>query len=99
MAIDFDTTDNRLLIVESFSPILTPRNYRSKFGQLLEHSPFCERDIRAPHELETHDELGDFVIKIKKENKIHEKPVQKIHRLNCSEKSNCCRKCKSSLSD
>ena len=70
--IDFDTTDNRLLIVESFSPILTPRNYRSKFGQLLEHSPFCERDIRAPHELETHDELGDFVIKIKKENKIHE---------------------------
>lgn len=70
--IEFDTTDNRLLIVESFSPILTPRNYRSKFGQLLEHSPFCERDIRAPHELETHDELGDFVIKIKKENKIHE---------------------------
>lgn len=70
--IDFDTTDNRLLIVESFSPILTPRNYRSKFGQLLEHSPFCERDIRAPHELETHDELCDFVIKIKKENKIHE---------------------------
>lgn len=70
--IDFDTEDNRLFIVESFSPILTPRNYRSRFGQLLEHSPFCERDFRVPTELETHDEKGDFVIKIKKENVLHE---------------------------
>jgi len=70
--IEFDTEDNRLFIVESFSPLYTPRNYRSKFGQLLEHSPFCERDFRAPHEIETHDELGDFTIKIKKENMLHE---------------------------
>ena len=70
--IDFDTEDNRLFIVESFSPILTPRNYRSRFGQLLEHSPFCERDFKIPTELETHDEKGDFVIKIKKENMLHE---------------------------
>ena len=70
--IEFDTEDNRLFIVESFSPILTPRTYRSKFGQLLEHSPFCERDFRVPEELETHDEKGDFVIKIKKENVLHE---------------------------
>jgi len=70
--IEFDTEDNRLFIVESFSPIYTPKNYRSKFGQLLEHSPFCERDLRGPSELETHDELGDFIIKIKKENTLHE---------------------------
>lgn len=70
--IEFDTEDNRLFIVESFSPLYTPRNYRSKFGQLLEHSPFCERDFRAPHEIETHDELGEFTIKIKKENMLHE---------------------------
>lgn len=70
--IDFDQEDNRLFIVESFSPVLTPRTYRNKFGQLLEHSPFCERDFRAPSELETHDELGDFVIKVKKENVLHE---------------------------
>jgi homogentisate 1,2-dioxygenase len=70
--IDFETTDNRLLIVESFSPIVTPKRYRNGFGQLLEHSPFCERDIRAPHELETHDEKGDFLIKIKKENVMHD---------------------------
>gem|GEM_PF-2038124 len=58
--IEFDTDDNRLFIVESFSPILTPRTYRNKFGQLLEHSPFCERDLRAPEVLETHDEKGEF---------------------------------------
>ncbi len=70
--IEFDTEDNRLLIVESFSPVLTPRNYRNNFGQLLEHSPFCERDFRAPSVLETHDEKGDFVVKTKKENVLHE---------------------------
>ncbi|XP_020909901.1 uncharacterized protein LOC110247777, partial [Exaiptasia diaphana] len=65
--IDFDTEDNRLFIVESFHPIYTPKRYRNWFGQLLEHSPFCERDFRAPSELETYDEHGDFLIKIKKE--------------------------------
>lgn len=70
--IDFDTPNNRLFIVESFSPILTPKRYRNNFGQLLEHSPFCERDFRTPEKLETHDEKGEFVIKIKKENVIHE---------------------------
>jgi homogentisate 1,2-dioxygenase len=69
--IEFETEDNRLFIVESFSPVYTPKRYRNHFGQLLEHSPFCERDIRRPSELETHDEQGDFLIKIKKENKIH----------------------------
>ncbi|AEA43962.1 homogentisate 1,2-dioxygenase [Fluviicola taffensis] len=69
---EFETEKNRLFIVESFSPIYTPKNYRNKFGQLLEHSPFCERDFRGPSELETHDELGTFTILIKKENMLHE---------------------------
>jgi homogentisate 1,2-dioxygenase len=70
--IDFDTADNRLFIVESFSPIVTPKRYRNNFGQLLEHSPFCERDLRRPSALETHDEKGEFIIKIRKENVLHE---------------------------
>ena len=70
--LEFETEDNRFLIVESFSPVLTPRNYRNNFGQLLEHSPFCERDFRAPSELETHDEKGDFIVKTKKQNVLHE---------------------------
>ena len=70
--IDFDTEDNRLFIVESFSPVITPKRYRNNFGQLLEHSPFCERDLKVPTELETHNEKGEFLIKIKKENVLHE---------------------------
>ena len=37
-----------LLIVESKGSIETPSRYRNEFGQLLEHSPFCERDIKIP---------------------------------------------------
>ncbi|RFC55965.1 homogentisate 1,2-dioxygenase [Brumimicrobium aurantiacum] len=69
--IHFDGKDNRLFIVESFSPMYTPKRYRNKFGQLMEHSPFCERDFRAPSELETHDEKGEFLMKIKKQNALH----------------------------
>ena len=68
---DFDTEENRLMIVESFSPVVTPKRYRNNFGQLLEHSPFCERDIKKPTELETHDEKGDFLLYIKKQNQLY----------------------------
>lgn len=68
----FDSNDNKLFIVESYTPVYTPKRYRNHFGQMLENSPYCERDIRVPDRLETHDELGDFIIKIKKEHMIHE---------------------------
>jgi homogentisate 1,2-dioxygenase len=64
--IHFNDANNRLFIVESFSPIRFPKRYQSKYGQLLEHSPFCERDIRVPQNLQTHDEKGDFIIRAKK---------------------------------
>lgn len=70
--LQFNDEDNRLFIVESRHPIYTPKRYRNWFGQLLEHSPFCERDIRKPQELETHDEKGEFLIKIKKNDEIFE---------------------------
>lgn len=70
--IDFDTADNRLLFAESFHPIYTPKRYRNWFGQLLEHSPFCERDYKLPQGLETHDEKGDFIMKIKKQGVLYE---------------------------
>ena len=68
--IDFETTDNRLFIVESFHPLRFPKRYTNKNGQLLEHSPFCERDIRTPENLETHDQKGDFLVKIKRSDKL-----------------------------
>ena len=70
--IEFDSSDNRILYAESFHPIYTPKRYRNWFGQLLEHSPFCERDYKLPEDLETHDESGDFIIKVKKQNTLHE---------------------------
>lgn len=70
--IEFDSEDNRLLYAESFRPIYTPKRYRNWFGQMLEHSPFCERDYKLPQDLETHDETGEFVIKVKKQNMLHE---------------------------
>ena len=69
--IEFKDENNRLLILESFSPIYTPKKYRNNFGQLMEHSPYCERDFRCPQDLETHDEEGEFTIKIKKQGIIY----------------------------
>lgn len=69
--IEFDTEDNRILYAESFHPIYTPKRYRNWFGQLLEHSPFCERDYKLPQDLQTHDEKGEFVMKIKKQGMLH----------------------------
>ena len=66
----FNTPDNKLLFIESFDPIFTPRRYRNDFGQLLEHSPFCERDIKRPSNLQTRDEQGEFDIFIKKKGMI-----------------------------
>jgi len=69
--IEFDTEDNRLLVTESYSPIYTPKRYRNWFGQHLEHSPFCERDFKLPQNLQTHDEKGEFVIRVKKQGQLH----------------------------
>ncbi|MDI1353923.1 MAG: homogentisate 1,2-dioxygenase [bacterium] len=68
----FDAADNRLLYCESHSPYYTPKRYKNSQGQLLEHSPFCERDYKLPTVLETHDEKGDFLMKVKKEGMMHE---------------------------
>lgn len=70
--IEFDSENNRIFYLETHHPLYTPKRYRNWFGQMLEHSPFCERDYKLPQDLETHDEKGDFLIKIKKQNNIHQ---------------------------
>ena len=63
----FTSPDPRtLVIIESVGFVRTPKRYRNEFGQLLEHSPYSERDIRRPTDLETHDETGDFPVLVKK---------------------------------
>ncbi|RYD77667.1 MULTISPECIES: homogentisate 1,2-dioxygenase [Pedobacter] len=68
---EFDTEQNRLFIVESFSPLRPPKRYLNQYGQLMEHSPYCERDLRLPENLQTHDEYGNFKVLIKKQGLIY----------------------------
>jgi homogentisate 1,2-dioxygenase len=69
--IEFETEANRLLFIESFGPIRYPKRYMSKEGQLMEHAPYCERDIKPPTKLVTHNETGEFKIYTKKKNKLY----------------------------
>lgn len=69
--VSFDQPDNRIFMVESYSPIRYPKKYLSPNGQLLEHSPYCERDIRGPVGLNPRDEKGDFLIRTKKSGKVY----------------------------
>jgi homogentisate 1,2-dioxygenase len=63
----FNTPDNRMLVVESPSPIYPPKRYQNSVGQLMEHSPYCERDIKLPVNLKTNDQHGDYLVYIKKQ--------------------------------
>ncbi len=64
--IEFENENNRLFIIESFSPITFPKRYLSKYGQLLENSPYCERDLRLPQDLQTIDKEGEYLVQVKK---------------------------------
>ncbi|MEX2103808.1 MAG: homogentisate 1,2-dioxygenase, partial [Bacilli bacterium] len=65
-----ESDDQRMLIIEANGAIESPKRYRNEYGQLLEHSPFCERDIRVPEKLETHVEEGEFEVRVKARNQL-----------------------------
>ncbi len=54
----------RLLCIEASSHIVPPRRYLSRHGQFLEQSPYCERDLRVPGELES-DDATDVEVYVK----------------------------------
>jgi homogentisate 1,2-dioxygenase len=60
----------RLLVIETTGEITTPRRYRNEHGQLLEHAPYCERDIRPPVELLARDERGTFEVRVRARGRI-----------------------------
>ena len=68
----FDPGTIRMLVLESTGELRTPPHYRSEHGQLLEISPYCERDIRAPASLPVHEEQGEFCLLVKKDNRLTE---------------------------
>ncbi|MCR8985892.1 homogentisate 1,2-dioxygenase [Brevibacillus laterosporus] len=65
------TEDTRFLVIESQNEIVPPKRYRNEHGQLLEHSPFCERDMRLPERLETHVEEGSFEVQVKQNHTLY----------------------------
>jgi len=68
-----DSSNNvRLLVVETPSTIRIPRRYLNELGQCMEHSPYCERDIRPPDQLPTHDERGEFRVVVKQRDVLTE---------------------------
>lgn len=69
--VEWDDEPIKLLIIESVNPVETVKRYRNELGQLLEHSPYCERDIRPPSELVTEREKGDYLVKIKHDDMLH----------------------------
>ncbi|MDQ0341025.1 homogentisate 1,2-dioxygenase [Caldalkalibacillus uzonensis] len=66
-----DAGESKFLVVETTNWITTPKRYRNEHGQLLEHSPFCERDIRGPETLQTFAERGEFEVRTKSRGFLH----------------------------
>ncbi|MDX2162650.1 MAG: homogentisate 1,2-dioxygenase [bacterium] len=65
-----DAPEARFFVIESPSQIEPPKRYRNQFGQLLEHAPYSERDIRVPQQLEMHAERGEFEVRVKARDRI-----------------------------
>ena len=68
----FDSSETRLLIIESRGIVTTPKRYRNRHGQLLEHAPFCERDIRVPDFMEPVNKQGKYQIQVRLQDGLQE---------------------------
>jgi homogentisate 1,2-dioxygenase len=62
---DADSPDASFLVIEAHGSIEPPQRYLNKYGQFLEHAPYCDRDIRRPQELVMHTESGTFEVRVK----------------------------------
>ncbi|PSB32058.1 homogentisate 1,2-dioxygenase [Stenomitos frigidus] len=65
-----DGVAQRMLIIEAQGHIEPPARYRNRYGQLLEHAPYAERDLRPPQALTPHDEVGEFEVRVKAHDRI-----------------------------
>jgi len=67
---DNDVAQRMLVVETAGGHIEPPKRYFNEFGQFLESAPYSERDIRPPDELVTHDEAGEFEVRIKARGQI-----------------------------
>jgi homogentisate 1,2-dioxygenase len=64
---------HRLLVIEANGSVEPPRRYRNEYGQLMEHAPYCERDMRVPEVLETFNEKGEkgqFEVRVRAQGRL-----------------------------
>jgi len=62
--------EQRMLVIEAWGHIEPPQRYLNQYGQFLETAPYCERDLRPPEELITHDEQGEFEVRVEARGEI-----------------------------
>jgi homogentisate 1,2-dioxygenase len=65
-----ETPQARFFVIEAPSQIEPPNRYRNRYGQLLEHAPYSERDIHPPQRLDTFTEQGEFEVRVKARDRI-----------------------------
>jgi homogentisate 1,2-dioxygenase len=65
-----DGIEQRMLVIEANGHVEPPARYLNRYGQFLEHAPYSERDLRPPDELITHDEAGEFEVRVKARDRI-----------------------------
>ena len=58
-------SDQRMLWLECPSELEPPKRYRNDYGQLLEHSPYSQRDIRTPVFRPPNASTGEFRVAVK----------------------------------
>jgi homogentisate 1,2-dioxygenase len=62
---ELDDGDQYWMVFHTPGEIETPDRYRNRYGQLLEHAPFSQRDFHPPRDLETHDEAGRYDVTVR----------------------------------
>ncbi len=70
--LEIQSNDQRFFIIESAGMIEPPKRYRNEYGQLLEHAPYCERDIRVPEFVPPVDQEGEFMFLVRLANGIQQ---------------------------
>jgi homogentisate 1,2-dioxygenase len=62
-----DPGPQRWLVFHTPGEIETPDRYRNRYGQLLEHAPYSQRDFHPPERLNTHREraLFDLIVRVR----------------------------------
>jgi len=64
-AFELDDAEQVWVCFHTPGEIETPNRYRNRYGQLLEHAPYSQRDFHPPTELETSDDAGSYRVTVR----------------------------------